>query len=271
MCIRDSFETGDGSYAAPGGGRFAPIHNPNLRSYTGSYENGASPVYTAIYGLTTVDGQESAGLFGVVDGPMTFRDIRLSGLRAMAASAAGALAGRVEAAVEAEGCRVFLSAEKGETAAGDSRLSGGDCGGLFGVVSASGSAAVSRSFAATVLSANSGCAGGLVGRSEGTLTLRSSYADCYLTAVGGSVGGLAGFCGSASTISSCYSAGFAIGMSEKSAGFVPSAVASVRNSYTVMNIGPNDTGTATVTTMFYTTVASCGNLANVYYLSLIHI
>ena len=198
------FETGDGSYAAPGGGRFAPIHNPNLRSYTGSYENGASPVYTAIYGLTTVDGQESAGLFGVVDGPMTFRDIRLSGLRAMAASAAGALAGRVEAAVEAEGCMVFLSAEKGETAAGDSRLSGGDCGGLFGVVSASGSAAVSRSFAATVLSANSGCAGGLVGRSEGTLTLRSSYADCYLS--GRFVGGLVG--SGRAEAEDCYAAGY---------------------------------------------------------------
>ena len=253
------------------GRTFEPINNNRIVSMLGSGKDEENnTVYYIISGMTVdldADGAP-AGMFGTLGktaGSVTVTDVSLVGSKVTGTGAVGALAGEAKGRLTMVNTGAYLTRDdynnKNYSTAGVA-LRGDTVGGLVGVVESNVTA--TECYAAEILRGGS-YAGGLFGSVGGTMELSRSYADCYLTAVGGSVGGLAGACGSASTISSCYSAGFAIGMSENSAGFVPNAVASVRNSYTVLNIGPNSTENTQVTTKFFTTVASCSNLANVYY------
>ena len=246
---------------------FEPINNSRIVSVLGSGKDEQNnTVYYIINGMTVEGGTEPSGMFGTLFNGARVTDVSLVGSRVTGTGAVGALAGQSEGSVTLENTGAYLTRDDYNNktySTADVALSGNIVGGLIG--SADGNVTATECYAAEVLRGGS-YAGGLFGQVTGKMELKSSYADCYLTA-NGNVGGLAGACGSGSTISGCYSAGFTLGMPGYSAGFVPSAVSTISDSYTVLNIGPNSTENTQVTTMFYTTVAGCnqGNVKNVYY------
>ena len=162
-------------------------------------------ISTDSVGLTE---SNAAPLLARVDeGGCTLKDVQVIDGSARGTAYAGGLVGLVNAAASCtiENCRVYWNtpAELVNKPNIVYKVSGGCAGGLIGF--ASGTAAITRSFAATTVNGASQC-GGLVGMTGANpLTVTNSYADCYLTG-SGATGGLIGK-GSAD-LTNCYAAGF---------------------------------------------------------------
>lgn len=260
------------------GRNFEPVNNDRIVSFVGSTKDEDNKTVCHIINGLTIEADDTyAGLFGVLGrtgAAVHVEDVSMVGTRITGSGlTAGALAGRTVGDVDMKNVGAYLSSDdytnKNFTTA-STALDGKTVGGLIGEVA--NDITASECYAAEVLRGEEQV-GGLFGRVAGKMTLTRSYTDCYLIAKNdsGDVGGFAAECANTSTIDNSYTAGFTIGTPDKSAGFVPSAVASVSNSYSVLNIGPNkmgqtdqNGGSGFLTTLFYPTVSG-GTVTNVYY------
>lgn len=258
---------------------FQPINNSSIRSFNGRSVNDQGVAEDHIInGMTVQPSGTDAGMFAVLGTSgqtTTVSNVSLVGTTVNAPGLqVGALAGRTAGDVRLTNVGAFLARDDYSNVTYDTTsvaLTGKTVGGLVG--SAGDGITAKECYAAQVLKGTSQV-GGLFGVVNGTMTLEKSYADCYLLPMvkgtEGSFGGITAQCGSASTITNCYAAGYTIDYKvggyryepAESAGFTPSAVASVTNSYSVMNIGPNDN---TSSTKFFSTVGGSTSVSNVYY------
>lgn len=214
---------------------FKPIDNRLLTSYE------AKPFGTdrsyRIIGLTSSGNGGSAGLFERISTSMTLNNIALVDTRIDAGSSgnAGCLAGSVElgenVSLDVDGCQVFLGnpENKNPNEKPGAWVTGKNAGGLFGKTS--GTVTIKNSSASSVVEGKGqgAAVGGLVGSADSTLEVELSYADCYLYSKEGQAAGL--LCGSASRISSSYSAGFIA--AKEGAGLVYGTLGAVSSVYTV--------------------------------------
>ena len=244
-------------YSCYGDQAFTPITNNNLQSFTGDRS-------MAIYHLTVKDGvdiasvdgtgttgKKGAGLFAVLNDPMTVENLRLAGTTITITGdgkekvSAGAIAGETIGSVKISNCEVYLDTEDVEGKnENDVWISGaGIQGGLIGRTNkkqGSSSAEIQNSFAATVIDGGTyGKAGGLIGRADGMVLITRSYADCYLT--GNVIGGMVAEVSNQTSvqIAYCYTAGYQkpLGENCKAAGFVAISTATdteIQNGYTVV-------------------------------------
>lgn len=258
--------------------KFNPVTNSKITSMLGSGKDEENKtVYYIISGMTVnAESEEPAGMFGTLGRTgesILVQDVSLVGTTVRdnsKQSSVGALAGRTSGSVTLIHTGAYLSREDYNNKSYDnteetfSALSGRIVGGLIG--EAANGVVATECYSAQVLR-GSVYVGGLFGSVDGKMELSRSYADCYLTADGGTVGGLVGRCSPTSTINGCYSAGFTVGVPSCSAGFTYSPVASVSDSYCVLNIGPDSTenNQVVVPTMFFTTVGYGSSATNVYY------
>lgn len=174
------------------GDTFTPITNKNLKSYDGYSEVDNVKLYSSISNLhiTKAAQNEDAGLFSTFNGEI--KNVTLTGMRiGNGGQNVGALIGSVSDTVKITNTRVYLSSKKGDLAdieTVDSPekvkpwLEGKVVGGLIGMVTKTGSVSVTDSSASTVIRADGGAAGGLIGAVYHAATITDSYADCYLTA-----------------------------------------------------------------------------------------
>ena len=258
--------------------KFNPVTNSKITSMLGSGKDEENKtVYYIISGMTVnAESGEPAGMFGTLGRTgesILVQDVSLVGTTVLdksKQSSVGALAGKTSGSVTLIHTGAYLSREDYNNKSYDnteetfSALSGRIVGGLIG--EAANGVVATECYSAQVLR-GSVYVGGLFGIVDGKMELGRSYADCYLTADGGTVGGLVGGCSPTSTINGCYSAGFTVGVPFRSAGFTYSPVASVSDSYCVLNIGPDSTenNQVVVPTMFFTTVGYGSSATNVYY------
>lgn len=242
---------------------FTPVTNSEIISMVASGKDGDENYIISGMTVSAADGKP-AGMFGTLSSGASITDVSLVGSTVKGTGASGALAGRAGGNVTLNYTGAYLNREdysnvKYNTAS--VAVTGSTVGGLIGEVA--GNVSATECYAAEILRGGA-YAGGLFGKVTGKMELTYSYADCYITANGGNVGGLAGGCGTGSVIDNCYSAGFVKGVPAYSAGFVPSAVALMNNSYSVAHLGPDGSATS-VSTMFYATVTSSGKTVNTYY------
>lgn len=173
------------------GDTFTPITNKNLKSYDGYSEVDNVKLYSSISNLHITDTSKSdVGLFSTFNGEI--KNVTLTGMRIdNGGQNVGALIGSVSDTVKITNTRVYLSSKKGDLAdieTVDSPekvkpwLEGKVVGGLIGMVTKTGSVSVTDSSASTVIRADGGAAGGLIGAVYHAATITDSYADCYLTA-----------------------------------------------------------------------------------------
>lgn len=171
---------------------FTPITNKNLKSYDGYSEVDNVKLYSSISNLHIKKAAQNgdAGLFSTFNGEI--KNVTLTGMRIdNVGQNVGALIGSVSDTVKITNTRVYLSSKKGDLAdieTVDSPekvqpwLEGKVVGGLIGMVTKTGSVSVTDSSASTVIRADGGAAGGLIGAVYNAATITDSYADCYLTA-----------------------------------------------------------------------------------------
>lgn len=172
------------------GDTFTPITNKNLKSYDGYSEVDNVKLYSSISNLHITDTSKSdVGLFSTFNGEI--KNVTLTGMKIDGGQNVGALIGSVSDTVKITNTRVYLSSKKGDLAdieTVDSPekvkpwLEGKVVGGLIGMVTKTGSVSVTDSSASTVIRADGGAAGGLIGAVYHAATITDSYADCYLTA-----------------------------------------------------------------------------------------
>lgn len=254
------------------GRAFEPITKSDLRTFTGSSPDPTDETKTNYYiinGMTVKESDGPMGMFAVLgsDGALTeIKDVSLVGTTANGAESVGALAGQSLGSIRLTHTGAYLERDDYSnktytsilTYLKSSTLVGGLIGEVQGDVDADGC------YSAQVL--RGGAIGGLFGRVDGTMTLKRSYSDCYMSTINrGRVAGFATNCGGSSTIDTCYAAGFTLGHPVSSAGFVPEVIQSVSNSYSVLNIGPEDPKAIGITTIFYPTAAPGTPASNVYY------
>lgn len=237
---------------------FTPVTNSEISSMAASGKDGDENYIISGMTVSAADGKP-AGMFGTLSSGASITDVSLVGSTVKGTGASGALAGRAEGSVTLNYTGAYLNREDYSNVIYNTAsvaVTGSTVGGLIGEVT--GNVSATECYAAEILR-GSDYAGGLFGNVTGEMKLTRSYADCYITANGGSVGGLAGGCGTGSFIDNCYSAGFVMDSPAFSAGFVPGPLASMRNSYSISHIGldPN--------TVYYSTVAYCASVENVYY------
>ena len=188
----------------------------------------------------------------------------------------GALIGSVSDTVKITNTRVYLSSKKGDLAdieTVDSPekvkpwLEGKIVGGLIGMVTETGSVSVTDSSASTVIRADGGAAGGLIGAVYHAATITDSYADCYLKAdrTGGLIakaedGSEVAATGTSITLKDFYAAGYQTATVD-AFGLVggSNVIATGGYSACVYNVGENAKVHSTVNTM--------GSASNVYYLT----
>lgn len=188
----------------------------------------------------------------------------------------GALIGSVSDTVKITNTRVYLSSKKGDLAdieTVDSPekvkpwLEGKIVGGLIGMVTKTGSVSVTDSSASTVIRADGGAAGGLIGAVYNAATITDSYADCYLTAArtGGLIakaegGSEVAATGTSITLKDFYAAGYQTATVD-AFGLVggSNVIATGGYSACVYNVEENAKVHSTVNTM--------GSASNVYYLT----
>lgn len=171
---------------------FTPITNKNLKSYDGYSEVDNVKLYSSISNLHITKAAQNgdAGLFSTFNGEI--KNVTLTGMRIdNGGQNVGALIGSVSDTVKITNIRVYLSSKKGDLAdieTVDSPekvkpwLEGKVVGGLIGMVTKTGSVSVTDSSASTVIRADGGAAGGLIGAVYHAATITDSYADCYLKA-----------------------------------------------------------------------------------------
>ena len=259
------------------GDTFTPITNKNLKSYDGYSEVDNVKLYSSISNLHIKKAAQNgdAGLFSTFNGEI--KNVTLTGMRIdNGGQNVGALIGSVSDTVKITNTRVYLSAKKGDLAdikTVDSPekvqpwLEGKVVGGLIGMVTKTGSVSVTDSSASTVIRADGGAAGGLIGAVYNAATITDSYADCYLTAdrTGGLIAKAEGGAevaakGTSITLKDFYAAGYQTATGD-AFGLVggSSVIATGGYSACVYNVGENAT--------IYSTVHEMGSAQKVYYLT----
>lgn len=255
---------------------FTPITNKYLKSYDGYSEVDNVKLYSSISNLHITDTSKSdVGLFSTFNGEI--KNVTLTGMRIdNCGQNVGALIGSVSDTVKITNTRVYLSSKKGDLAdieTVDSPekvrpwLEGKVVGGLIGMVTETGSVSVTDSSASTVIRADGGAAGGLIGAVYHAATITDSYADCYLTAArtGGLIakaegGSEVAATGTSITLKDFYAAGYQTATGD-AFGLVggSNVIATGGYSACVYNVGEN--------AKVHSTVKAMGSASNVYYLT----
>lgn len=255
---------------------FTPITNKYLKSYDGYSEVDNVKLYSSISNLHITDTSKSdVGLFSTFNGEI--KNVTLTGMRIdNGGQNVGALIGSVSDTVKITNTRVYLSSKKGDLAdieTVDSPekvkpwLEGKVVGGLIGMVTKTGSVSVTDSSASTVIRADGGAAGGLIGAVYHAATITDSYADCYLTAArtGGLIakaegGSEVAATGTSITLKDFYAAGYQTATVD-AFGLVGGSNVNATGGYSacVYNVGEN--------AKVYSTVKAMGSASNVYYLT----
>lgn len=240
------------------GVRFSPIYNKKLTSFSGIHFTGGSYEQHIINGLT-VSSPSAAGLFSTFSGKISNAILVNSQITG---GVAGGLAARTDGALTLENCRVYLTELSGLKAASadavPARITGTTVGGLVGI--ADHSLTIQNSFASTIIKGSTAAAG-LVGHTQGAVSVNRSYADSYLTAP--VTGGLVGTTGSISGLSlrDSYAAGYQVA-TDAAAGFVAGRLANAHSAYSACAFP----GTPQI---IYTTAAegTAANVSSVFYLT----
>ena len=255
---------------------FTPITNKNLKSYDGYSEVDNVKLYSSISNLHITKAAQNgdAGLFSTFNGEI--KNVTLTGMKIDGGQNVGALIGSVSDTVKITNTRVYLSSKKGdlvdiETVDSPEKvkpwLEGKIVGGLIGMVTKTGSVSVTDSSASTVIRADGGAAGGLIGAVYNAATITDSYADCYLTAdrTGGLIakaegGSEVAATGTSITLKDFYAAGYQTATSD-AFGLVggSNVIATGGYSACVYNVEEKAKVHSTVNTM--------GSASNVYYLT----
>ena len=259
------------------GDTFTPITNKNLKSYDGYSEVDSVKLYSSISSLHIKKAAQNgdAGLFSTFNGEI--KNVTLTGMRIdNGGQNVGALIGSVSDTVKITNTCVYLSSKKGDLAdieTVDSPekvqpwLEGKVVGGLIGMVTEPGSVSVTDSSASTVIRADGGAAGGLIGAVYNAATITDSYADCYLTAVrtGGLIakaegGSEVAATGTSITLKDFYAAGYQTA-TDDAFGLVggSNVIATGGYSACVYNVKEN--------AKVHSTVNAMGSAKNVYYLT----
>lgn len=258
------------------GDTFTPITNKNLKSYDGYSEVDNVKLYSSISNLHITDTSKSdVGLFSTFNGEI--KNVTLTGMRIdNGGQNVGALIGSVSDTVKITNTRVYLSSKKGDLAdieTVDSPekvkpwLEGKVVGGLIGMVTKTGSVSVTDSSASTVIRADGGAAGGLIGAVYHAATITDSYADCYLKAdrTGGLIakaegGSEVAATGTSITLKDFYAAGYQTA-NDDAFGLVggSNVIATGGYSACVYNVEEN--------AKVHSTVKAMGRASNVYYLT----
>ena len=259
------------------GDTFTPITNKNLKSYDGYSEVDNVKLYSSISNLHITKAAQNgdAGLFSTFNGEI--KNVTLTGMRIdNGGQNVGALIGSVSDTVKIINTRVYLSSKKGdladiETVDSPEKVKpwreGKVVGGLIGMVTETGSVSVTDSSASTVIRADGGAAGGLIGAVYHAATITDSYADCYLTAdrTGGLIakaegGSEVAATGTSITLKDFYAAGYQTATVD-AFGLVggSNVIATGGYSACVYNVEENAKVHSTVNTM--------GSASNVYYLT----
>ena len=259
------------------GDTFTPITNKNLKSYDGYSEVDNVKLYSSISNLHITKAAQNgdAGLFSTFNGEI--KNVTLTGMRIdNGGQNVGALIGSVSDTVKITNTRVYLSSKKGDLAdieTVDSPekvqpwLEGKVVGGLIGMVTETGSVSVTDSSASTVIRADGGAAGGLIGAVYNAATITDSYADCYLTAArtGGLIAKAEGgsevtATGTSITLKDFYAAGYQTA-TDDAFGLVGGSNVIAKGGYSacVYNVEENAKVHSTVYTM--------RSASNVYYLT----
>lgn len=256
---------------------FTPITNKNLKSYDGYSEVDNVKLYSSISNLhiTKTAQNGDAGLFSTFNGEI--KNVTLTGMRIdKGGQNVGALIGSVSDTVKITNTRVYLSSKKGDLAdieTVDSPekvkpwLEGKVVGGLIGMVTKTGSVSVTDSSASTVIRADGGAAGGLIGAVYHAATITDSYADCYLTAArtGGLIakaegGSEVAATGTSITLKDFYAAGYQTATVD-AFGLVGGSNVNATGGYSacVYNVEEN--------AKVHSTVNAMGSASKVYYLT----
>lgn len=268
--------TGSGSVYAKSVPCFKGISNDNLNTFDGN-------------GFTIKELATKNALFSNVNKNLIISNLALTGEKVYGVDYVGGLINTINngASVNIKNCKNYLDSGSDIPTSIDSNdhlealrwIYAKTSGGFVGLNN--GNLKIESSFVATNigLSTSDAITGGLVGLNNGTLTVDKSYTDCYL--YGNNVGGLIGKNNGTVDISNTYTAGF-IGTDGNTnaqlAGFVPSKVRNISNSYTVIfkgqlnsnrNIGSfygiDLNSSFSDLSKYYATVESYDNLSKVYY------
>lgn len=271
-----SVVTGSGSVYAKSVPVFKGIINDNLNTLDGN-------------GFTIKELASRSALFSTVNKNLIISNLTLTGEKVYGNNYAGGLINTINngSNVTVKNCKIYLNSGSDIPTSIDSDdhlealrwIYAKKSGGLVGLNN--GSLNIESSFVATNigLSTTDAITGGLVGLNNGNLTIDKSYTDCYL--YGNNVGGLIGNNEGIVDISNTYTAGF-IGtdgnQNASLAGFVPSKVRNISNSYTVIfkgqlnsnrNIGSfygiDLNSSFSDLSKYYATVENYDNLSKVYY------
>ena len=271
-----SVVTGSGSVYAKSVPVFKGILNDNLNTLDGN-------------GFTIKELATRSALFSTVNKNLIISNLTLTGEKVYGNNYAGGLINTINngSNVTVKNCKIYLNSGSDIPTSIDSDdhlealrwIYAKTSGGLVGLNN--GNLKIESSFVATNigLSTTDAITGGLVGLNNGNLTIDKSYTDCYL--YGNNVGGLIGNNKGIVDISNTYTAGF-IGTDGNQnahlAGFVPSKVRNISNSYTVIFKGQLDSNrningfygidlnsSFSDLSKYYATVESYDNLSKVYY------
>ena len=271
----------------------------NVVAGSGSVYAKSVPVFKGILNdnLNTLDGNgftikelaTRSALFSIVNKNLIISNLALTGEKVYGNDVAGGLINTINNSsnVTIKNCKIYLNSGSDIPTSIDSNVHlealrwiyANTSGGLVGLNN--GHLKIESSFVATNigLSASDATTGGLVGLNNGTLTIDKSYTDCYL--YGNNVGGLIGNNEGIVDISNTYTAGF-IGtdgnQNARLAGFVPSKVRNISNSYTVIFKGQLDSNrnigsfygidlnsSFSDLSKYYATVGSYDTLSKAYY------
>lgn len=268
--------TGSGSVYVKSVPVFKGILNDNLNTLDGN-------------GFTIKELATRSALFSIVNKNLIISNLALTGEKVYGNNFAGGLINTINNSsnVTIKNCKIYLDSGSDIPTSIDSNVHlealrwiyAKTSGGLVGLNN--GLLRIESSFVATNigLSASDATTGGLVGLNNGYLTIDKSYTDCYL--YGNNVGGLIGNNEGIADISNTYTAGF-IGTDGNQnahlAGFVPSKVRKISNSYTVIFKGQLDSNrnigsfygidlnsSFSDLSKYYATVRSYDILSKVYY------
>ncbi len=267
---------GSGSVYAKSVPLFKGILNDNLNTLDGN-------------GFTIKELATRNALFSIVNKNLIISNLVLTGEKVYGNNFAGGLINTINNSsnVTIKNCKIYLVSGSDIPTSIDSNdylealrwIYAKTSGGFVGLNN--GNLKLESSFVATNigLSTSDATTGGLVGLNNGNLTIDKSYTDCYL--YGNNVGGLIGNNEGIVDISNTYTAGF-IGtdgnINAQLAGFVPSKVRNISNSYTVVFKGQLDSNrningfygidlnsSFSDLSKYYATVESYDNLSKVYY------
>lgn len=267
---------GSGSVYAKSVPLFKGILNDNLNTLDGN-------------GFTIKELATRSALFSTVNKNLIISNLTLTGEKVYGNDVAGGLINTINNSsnVTIKNCKIYLNSGSDIPTSIDSNVHlealrwiyAKTSGGLVGLNN--GNLKLESSFVATNigLSTTDAITGGLLGLNNGNLTIDKSYTDCYL--YGNNVGGLIGNNKGMVDISNTYTAGF-IGTDGNQnahlAGFVPSKVRNISNSYTVIFKGQLDSNrningfygidlnsSFSDLSKYYATVESYDNLSKVYY------